>query len=202
MNNTTEYWQKQTTAKSHKQFWNTSFHEARVQQIIRTVDKYCPGSETVLDAGAGTCRLGKPFIDAGYDYTAVDWSESMLSECNGEFETVVSGLTKMPFADSKFDCVVCSHVIRHNEPADYNQIIDELCRVSNRCVVIVNPFVLEDADITRMFKSDIPDFPMVVSELDDRMCLNDYRIKRRVGGLMTYRFKGITEELMVYEAQQ
>lgn len=65
---------------------------------------------SVLDLGAGTGRIGRPFVAAGDDYTGVDLSFGMLREfrarrlaqCDGE---------ALPFRDGAFDVVMLISVV-------------------------------------------------------------------------------------------
>jgi ubiquinone/menaquinone biosynthesis C-methylase UbiE len=65
---------------------------------------------SVLDLGAGTGRIGRPFVAAGDDYTGVDLSFGMLREfrtgrlaqCDGE---------ALPFREGAFDVVLLVSVV-------------------------------------------------------------------------------------------
>lgn len=171
-----KYWQRETTVDEHKQFWNRSnYKEAQEQQVIEILKNYCPNINSILDAGAGTCRVGKALKGTSYKYVAVDFSETMLAKCDPEFETKVAKLTALPFNDDSFDMVMCLHVIRHNNPEDYEQIINELCRGASKYVLILNPFANKKEEVKQIFKREIWDMPMLLSDLDEMMSNAGFR---------------------------
>lgn len=184
----TDYWLKQTTVDSHKEFWNKcQYKEMQECQVIEIMQKHCSNVKTTLDAGAGTCRMCKPVRDAGYEYSAVDVSCGMLMECGDDVDTHVARLTDLPFEDEQFDLTMCLHVIRHNNPDDYKQIVDELCRVSSEYVLILNPFVKNRDDVKQLlyvssdlpphlaiFKKEVWDMPMLIEDLDAMMEENGF----------------------------
>ena len=186
----TDYWLEQTTADEHKRFWNDcSYKETQEHIVVEIIQNKCTDVKTVLDAGAGTCRMGKYIEDAGYQYTPVDISSVMLSagEYDGEFEPHIANLTDLPFDDGGFDLTMCLHVIRHNDPENYDNIIDELCRVSSKYVLILNPFVKNRDDVRQLLykssgdqlgnvisKKDVWDKPMMIEDLDTMMEKNGF----------------------------
>jgi ubiquinone/menaquinone biosynthesis C-methylase UbiE len=72
----------------------------------------------LLDLGAGTGRIGRPFVAAGDDYVGVDLSLGMLSEFSrrsGEKipapRLVQADGERLPFRDATFDAVLLVQVI-------------------------------------------------------------------------------------------
>jgi ubiquinone/menaquinone biosynthesis C-methylase UbiE len=184
----TDYWLKQTTVDEHRAFWkNCPYKEMQESQVIDIAQKHCQDVKTILDAGAGTCRMHTPVTDAGYEYSAVDISDVMLSSCDAGVDTHVAKLTELPFEDEQFDLTMCLHVIRHNNPDNYEQIVNELCRVSGKYIIILNPFVKNRCDAKQLlyvskdlpahlaiFKKDVWDMPMLVEDLDAMMGENGF----------------------------
>jgi ubiquinone/menaquinone biosynthesis C-methylase UbiE len=71
----------------------------------------------LLDLGAGTGRIGIPFIAAGDDYVGVDLSFGMLSEfrrragsCARAPRLVRADGERLPFADASFDAIMLIQV--------------------------------------------------------------------------------------------
>jgi SAM-dependent methyltransferase len=67
----------------------------------------------ILDLGAGSGRIGRPFVAAGDDYVAVDLSFGMLrafaARCDGA-RLVQADALRLPFADATFDAVLLVQV--------------------------------------------------------------------------------------------
>ena len=118
--------------------------------------------------------MGTTLKESGYNYVAVDFSEEMIAECDKDFETHVAELTRLPFRNNEFDLVMCLHVIRHNNPEEYEQIVGELCRVSNKYVLILNPFVEKEEDVKQIFERPIFDIPMTYVQLHNLMAIGGF----------------------------
>src|SRR4051812_24780441 len=74
-------------------------------------------SPRLLDLGAGTGRIGIPFIAARDDYVGVDLSFGMLSEFKlragssaGALPLVQADGERLPFADASFDAIMLIQV--------------------------------------------------------------------------------------------
>jgi len=70
-------------------------------------------SPRLLDIGAGTGRIGAPFVAAGNDYVGVDLSLGMLREFarrGGAARLAQSDAERLPFGDATFDGVLMVHV--------------------------------------------------------------------------------------------
>jgi ubiquinone/menaquinone biosynthesis C-methylase UbiE len=72
----------------------------------------------LLDIGAGTGRIGWPFVAAGDDYIGVDFSLGMLREFIGRAEwngasarLVQADGERLPFPDASFDAVLLMQVL-------------------------------------------------------------------------------------------
>jgi SAM-dependent methyltransferase len=67
----------------------------------------------LLDVGAGTGRIGAPFVAAGDDYVGVDLSLGMLREFarrGGAARLAQSDAERLPFADATFDAALMVNV--------------------------------------------------------------------------------------------
>jgi ubiquinone/menaquinone biosynthesis C-methylase UbiE len=70
-------------------------------------------SPRLLDIGAGTGRIGWPFVAAGDDYAGVDLSFGMLrefAERDGGPRLAQADAERLPFRDQTFDAVMLVHV--------------------------------------------------------------------------------------------
>jgi ubiquinone/menaquinone biosynthesis C-methylase UbiE len=74
-----------------------------------------PPLPRLLDLGAGSGRIGRPFVQAGDDYTAVDRSFGMLRTFAGRLPAARLAQANgacLPFADASFDVVLLVQVLR------------------------------------------------------------------------------------------
>jgi ubiquinone/menaquinone biosynthesis C-methylase UbiE len=88
-----------------------------VAEVVRAAILAAVGvpAPRLLDLGAGTGRIGWPFVAAGDDYVGVDLSFGMLRafrerERNGAPRLVRADGAKLPFRDSTFDAVMLIQV--------------------------------------------------------------------------------------------
>ena len=88
----------------------------------------------LLDIGAGTGRIGWPYVAAGDDYIGVDFSFGMLREFMGRaawtgapLHLVQADGERLPFPDASFDAVLLMQVL--SATRDGRGLIAEACRV-------------------------------------------------------------------------
>jgi ubiquinone/menaquinone biosynthesis C-methylase UbiE len=88
----------------------------------------------LLDLGAGTGRIGWPFVAAGDDYIGLDLSLGMLREFAGRADwngaparLVQADGERLPFADASFDAVLLMQVL--SAARDWCRLIAEAGRV-------------------------------------------------------------------------
>jgi ubiquinone/menaquinone biosynthesis C-methylase UbiE len=84
----------------------------------------------LLDLGAGTGRIGWPFVAAGDDYTGVDLSFGMLrvfaERCPAVRLARADG-THLPFPDAAFDAILLIQVL--NRAEGWRKLLSETIRV-------------------------------------------------------------------------
>ena len=108
----------------------------------------------VLDLGAGTGRIGWPFVAAGDDYVGVDLSFGMLrafmARCGRAPRLVQADGLRLPFAEAMFDLVMLVQVF--GGLGDWRQFADEARRVlrPDGAVVIGRTAAPEDGVDARM----------------------------------------------------
>lgn len=105
-----------------------------------------PGSARgkVLDAPCGVGRLCVWLAEQGYELTGVDLGEaaveltrSALAERGLDGRILTQNIMAMDFSDREFEYAICFRLIHHYEQKQLKaQLVDELCRVTNNCVVI------------------------------------------------------------------
>jgi demethylmenaquinone methyltransferase/2-methoxy-6-polyprenyl-1,4-benzoquinol methylase len=107
--------------------------------VLEAVDASPP---RLLDLGAGTGRIGIPFIAARDDYVGVDLSFGMLSEfrrraaeCARAPRLVRADGERLPFADASFDAVLLIQVF--GGMRGWRRLLAEARRVLRRAGVLV-----------------------------------------------------------------
>jgi SAM-dependent methyltransferase len=104
----------------------------------------------VLDVGTGTGRAALLFAAGGAKVTGVDASEQMLSIASQRASEAGASVTflqcdahALKFPERAFDVVVCLRVLLHTPR--WAQCVSELCRVSERLVILDYPSVRSTA---------------------------------------------------------
>jgi ubiquinone/menaquinone biosynthesis C-methylase UbiE len=102
------------------------------------------GGRSILDVGTGTGRAALLLARRGGTVTGVDASEQMLAIARRRAADTATAATflqrdahDLTFPDRAFDTVVCLRVLMHTPR--WRQCVSELCRVSNRLVVLDYP---------------------------------------------------------------
>lgn len=116
-----------------------------------------PGSEIILDLGAGTGKLSIPLILNSKNVLSADYSLHMLKiarlkshELNIELNAVMSDAHCLCFKARTFDCVVSSRLLMHL--TDWKKGINEICRVSRNELIIDLPSNFSFASLDLLFK--------------------------------------------------
>jgi ubiquinone/menaquinone biosynthesis C-methylase UbiE len=93
-----------------------------------------PSRPCLLDLGAGTGRIGRPFVEAGDDYVGVDLSFGMLSEFRRRIARSHAGPRlvqadgqRLPFRDATFDAVMLIQVL--SGVGNWRHLLEEAARV-------------------------------------------------------------------------
>jgi len=92
---------------------NIAETDGRVQAVLRHLGDL--NGKRVLDAGCGKGRFSA-IIKRRYpqaDVTALDISARMLRHVPSGIRTVQGGILDMPFADGRFDAVICIEALEH-----------------------------------------------------------------------------------------
>ena len=96
--------------------------------------------ESILEVGCGSGRIAQHFIKEGYIYYGVDKSLNMINK----FKDILNynnvqqiSNNKLPFQNNSFDIIICYSVIQYlNNLEEFNNLLDELIRVSKRIIYI------------------------------------------------------------------
>lgn len=130
----------------------------RVQSVLGVVKSF--GVESILDVASQRGALLFPLLHAMdmhalESVTSIDIDPAMVSflksvesapECQRlDFMSLQANMCDMSdFADGSFDCVVCSEILEHLDPADVERAVAETLRVARRIVVCTVPAQPDD----------------------------------------------------------
>jgi len=123
---------------------------------------------SLLDLGAGSGRIGWPFVAAGDDYVGVDLSGGMLRvfaarpAAGGRARLVQADGCALPFPAASFDAVLLVAVF--GDLPDWRRLVDEARRVlRSRGAVVIGHMVTPDDGIDERMKERLDTL------LDERM---------------------------------
>ena len=96
----------------------------------------------VLDVGGGHCQLAAPLIQHGFQVTITGSDESCGQRAQatlpqGSYTYQTCNSLELPFADRAFDVVLSFRLLPH--VTRWEALIDELCRVADKLVIVDYP---------------------------------------------------------------
>jgi len=103
----------------------------RARDLVGRIDAYLAGKKTVLDIGAGWCKVSEILRDRGMDVQALDVRNN--SVVKGVNPVVYDG-SRFPFGDNVFDLALLITVLHHTQQPEV--VIREARRVSRSIVII------------------------------------------------------------------
>lgn len=110
----------------------TDLNDACTEEILRNAD-----GSSVLEVGCGRAYLAKRLAEKA-DLTACDMVISeLLRNKYPNLDLREADIEALPFEDSTFDTVVCTHTLEH--VLDIRKAISELRRVARKKLIIVVP---------------------------------------------------------------
>ncbi|CAH8206240.1 class I SAM-dependent methyltransferase [Vibrio aestuarianus] len=113
------------------QLFFTTTKEVDTSSLIEHFTPYLPQGGTILDAGCGSGRDAKNFIDLGYQVTAFDASEALASLASQllQIPVTVSTFTNF-YSDKPFDgiwaCASLLHVRELDLPSTFSHLASQL----------------------------------------------------------------------------
>jgi ubiquinone/menaquinone biosynthesis C-methylase UbiE len=113
------------------------------EQAAITLDliRHLPGAR-VLDVGGGHAQLAEPLVQNGFAVTVTGSHDSCRMRLDqrlapGSFIYMTCDSLSLPFADCSFDVVMAFRLLPHVNR--WREIIAELCRVADKCVIVDYP---------------------------------------------------------------
>jgi demethylmenaquinone methyltransferase/2-methoxy-6-polyprenyl-1,4-benzoquinol methylase len=110
--------------------------EPRAKFLAALIEGSSDGS--VLDVGCGNGFLSAPLERRFGTTVALDLASAMIARNPCRRRVRASSLA-LPFADTSFDLVVCSHLLHHLSDSDRASAVTEMSRVARRAVVLYEP---------------------------------------------------------------
>lgn len=98
-----------------------SLHIPLGERIFRTRKFDLRGIRSILDVGSGAGQIARHLLkysDSEARVTCIDLSRQMLRRARNRLKSpdprfVTADLSRLPFADSSFDCITCGYVLEH-----------------------------------------------------------------------------------------
>jgi SAM-dependent methyltransferase len=122
--------------------WRTCKPVRRLEEaLFRAISNLLIG-DRLLDVGCGEGDALRDLRALGYrgDYTGIDFSREKVAYARRTFsgaELAVADATRLPFRDHAFPTALCRDLLHHVR--DRAAVVDELLRVADRRVVVIEP---------------------------------------------------------------
>lgn len=110
--------------------WFYKNREERSKWLAERFKKEISTTNSLLDVGCYNADL-KKHISQSVKYTGIDVAGTP------DFFINLDNINELPFKNNEFDIVLCADVLEHLE--NIHLIFDELCRVSNKNIIITLP---------------------------------------------------------------
>jgi hypothetical protein len=96
-------------------------------------------AHTILEVGSGDGLIIKALRKAGHDPVALDISQSALKYIQGSKLVQATG-NQLPFPSNNFDLVLACELLEHLPISIYQDVLDEIARVTKRYIIITVPY--------------------------------------------------------------
>jgi SAM-dependent methyltransferase len=135
-------------------------HEALAGRLISPRGFDVRGCKHILDAGCGNGRYSRFLLrqaDADALVTGFDYSQQMLHRArkrlgNERATHVAADLTRLPYADSSFDAIVCGWVLEHlPDPRPGLQELARVLRPGGKLLLMATEDTLNGAMCSRLW---------------------------------------------------
>lgn len=155
----------------------------RVHGVTRMLDAPCGvGRASIWLAGQGIAVTGIDLGDA-----ALQLAGTLAAEANVQVAFERQDIFALPYADKTFDATLCFRLLHHFEsPALRSRLVDELCRVSGKYVLISRISPVSVTSLRRRLRflmtgKAIKQYPVSARELHAEMARNDFEPVARTG---------------------
>jgi 2-polyprenyl-3-methyl-5-hydroxy-6-metoxy-1,4-benzoquinol methylase len=177
------------------------WRERREKHCITNAMRHIPPGSRVLDLPCGTGRLTRLLMDHGFQVTAADVSETMLTtahenitarrQTRGKILPYVNfelrDVMQTGYADGQFDAIVCNRLFHHfTESGTRLRALKELRRISRGPVILsfFNSFALDAAyrkacDILRR-RTPLDRIPIAYTVFHAELRAVGFRVQKRI----------------------
>lgn len=112
------------------------FVKSHVKEIINDI----PIQSKVIDVGCGSGRSLLWLEEFGFNPIGIDCSKSSIRHCkNIGLDVSLMDAFKTTFKNKEFDLVFSEGLIEHFIPKDFQSLVNEMCRISKKYVLLVQP---------------------------------------------------------------
>lgn len=150
------------------------------------------GWKTALDVGGGHGQLIQPLRALGIQTTVLGSDAVCKTRLEEEIKAgscsfSIGALTDIPFAPKSFELATCIRFISHCE--DWKKLIQELCRVASRGVLIDYPPLISSNliaplafQVKKRIEGNTRPFSIFTHrEIEDQFKSNGFTLERRIG---------------------
>jgi len=126
--------------------WFLEVQQKSLLQLLSLVrDLPGPAACKVLDVGGGHGQVAAPLAERGYDVTVIGSCQEADRQVKqltlaGKCRWQSGDLLNLPYEDRSFEVVTCFRLLPHCDK--WQRLIQELCRVSKRAVILDYPPLL------------------------------------------------------------
>jgi len=170
----------------HDSMWEDGMLDDAVNSVRyqTTIDMIPNGVSSLLDVGCGNGIFGSKVLELNRidRVVGLDRSDTALSYV--KTEKIKGDIVDIPFKENEFDCVSSLEIIEHLPVGVFEKGLAELCRVSNKYIVLSVPYdeVLEKAHTK---------CPQCVSLFNKELHLRSFSEEYFKGLLIDYGFENV-----------
>ncbi len=119
--------------------WGKKHPETDLERARLTAKAVPADVQTILEVGAGDGLAIKALRKAGHDPVALDISQRALKYIKGSKLIQATG-SQLPFPSNSFDLVLAGELLEHLPISIYQDVLDEIARVSKRYIISTVPY--------------------------------------------------------------
>lgn len=167
--------------------------------MIEEAMGYTQGITRMLDAPCGVGRASIWLARQGIEVTGIDLGDAALglaatlaAEAGVRAVFERQDIFALPYADKAFDATLCFRLLHHFEsPALRSRLIDELCRVSDRYVLISRISPISVTSMRRRMRlwwsgKPVKQYPVSAQELHGELARNGFEPVAQTGRIALF----------------